>query len=38
MNMDLVYKLFLGYVIGNILVLLLAIAVVVVDKIKTKNK
>lgn len=36
--MDLVYKLFLGYVIGNILVLLLAIAVVVVDKIKTKNK
>ena len=36
--MDLVYKVFLGYVIGNILVLLLAIAVVVVDKIKTKNK
>lgn len=36
--MDLVYKLFLGYVIGNILVLLFAIAVVVVDKIKTKNK
>ena len=36
--MDLVYKLFLGYVIGNILVLLLAIAIVVVDKIKTKNK
>ena len=36
--MDLVYKLFLGYVIGNILVLLLAIAVVVVDKIITKNK
>lgn len=36
--MDLVYKLFLGYVIGNILVLLLAITVVVVDKIKTKNK
>lgn len=36
--MDLIYKLFLGYVIGNILVLLLAIAVVVVDKIKTKNK
>lgn len=36
--MDFVYKLFLGYVIGNILVLLLAIAVVVVDKIKTKNK
>lgn len=36
--MDLVYKLFLGYVIGNILVLLLAIAVVVVDKIKSKNK
>ena len=36
--MDLVYKLFFGYVIGNILVLLLAIAVVVVDKIKTKNK
>lgn len=36
--MDLVYKLFLGYIIGNILVLLLAIAVVVIDKIKTKNK
>ena len=36
--MDFVYKLFLGYIIGNILVLLLAIAVVVVDKIKTKNK
>lgn len=36
--MDFVYKLFLGYVIGNILLFLLAIAVVVVDKIKTKNK
>ena len=36
--MDLVYKLFLGYVSGTFLVLLLAIAVVVVDKIKTKNK
>ena len=37
--MDFVYKLFLGYVIGHILLSLLAIAVVVVgDKIKTKNK
>ena len=36
--MDLVYKLFLGYVIGHILVALLVIAVAVVDKIKTKNK
>ena len=36
--MDFVYKLFLGYVIGHISLFLLAIAVVVVDKIKTKNK
>lgn len=36
--MDFVYKLFLGYVIGHILVALLAITVAAIDKIKTKNK
>lgn len=36
--MDFVYKLFLGYVIGHILVALLAIAVAAIDKIKTKKK
>lgn len=36
--MDFVYKLFLGYIIGHILVALLAIAVAAIDKIKTKNK
>lgn len=35
--MDFVYKLILGCVIGRILVLLLAIAVVVVDKIKSNK-
>lgn len=36
--MDFVYTLILGFVIGRLLMFILAIAVVVVDKIKTKNK
>lgn len=36
--MDLVYTLILGFGIGRLLMFLLAIVVVVVDKIKTKNK
>lgn len=36
--MDLVYTLILGFGIGRLLMFLLAITVVVVDKIKTKNK
>lgn len=36
--MDFVYKLFLGYVIGHILVALLAIALAAIDKNKSKKK
>lgn len=35
--MDFVYKLFLGYIIGHILVALLAIAVAAIDKNKSKK-
>lgn len=35
--MDFVYTLILGFVIGRLLMFLLAITIVVIDKIKSKN-